>query len=185
MPNEVLVKSGTAILWADTTDYSPTAARTLGARTDQIDVTDLGAGAAREGAKVDLGATRAAAYAVDINFEPATDPTAGDTIDIYWSPSHSTTANVGNIGGVTGADAAFTGYSGSTLAEALANMQFVGSAAVNVANDVDGVQSIHVGTFVPTQRYGTPVVFNNMAVALHSDAVEFALRFTPIIDEVQ
>ena len=53
MANEVLLKSGTPKAWADTTDYAGDG----GTRTHQIDLTSLADGAARQGAKADLGAT--------------------------------------------------------------------------------------------------------------------------------
>ena len=186
MSNNILYTTGTAIVLADTTDYAPTAARTLGARTDQIDVTDLAAAAARQSTKFDFGATRAPWYEVTINFEPAADPTASGSIDLYLSPSHSATADVGNIGHCTGADSAYAAIAGMTLAELLLSLHFIGKAPVAVANDADdGVQSVFVGLFSPTNRYGNLVVVNSCSQALHSDAVEFAVRFMPIIPQVQ
>ena len=186
MPNEVLVKSGTAIVIANST-YVPDANDSLGTITDDIDVVGLTTGQVRESVKIDLGATRAAAFSVDIAVEPATDPTAGNTIDLYWSASASATAAVGNMGpDVTGADADYAGTGhGYTLAEALVQMQFIGSFPLAVQNDADGVQIGHVGVFVPTQRYGVLIYHNNSAITLHSDSVEMAVRFMPIIDEVQ
>jgi len=64
-------------------------------------------------------------------------------------------------------------------------MQFIGSAPSGIMNDADGTQCVHVGMFVPTQRYGTLVVVNSMSQAFHGDADEHAVRLTPIIDEVQ
>ncbi len=185
MPNNILYVVGTPIVYADTTDYSPTAARTLGTRTDQIDVTSLAAAAARQGAKVDLGATRAMLYDVRINFEIAADPTAGGSVDLYWSPSQSTTANVGNVGHCTGADAAYAAIAGYTLAELLTHLHFIGAAPVAVQNDGDGVQSAHVGVFSPTGRYGSPVIVNSCSQAFHGDAVEFAILLEPMIAQIQ
>ena len=184
MANEVLVKSGTVLIFANST-YSPGTNTTLGTRTDDIDVVGLTANQARESVKADLTATRAAAFSVDMTVEMATDPTAGDTIDLYWSGSHSATAAVGNMGNVTGADADWAGAVGETLDESLAHMIFIGSLPLAVQNDADGVQVGHVGIFVPTERYGVLVWHNNSAVVVHSDSIECAVRFTPIIDEVQ
>ena len=72
MANEILVKSGTPVVWADVTDYAGDG----GARTHQIDLTDLADGAARQGAKADLGATRAKRYAVTLCVEMAVVPAA-------------------------------------------------------------------------------------------------------------
>ena len=185
MAAEILYKTRTAIVVANTADYSPTAARTLGARTDQINVTDLAAAAARQSAKLDFGATRATLYDVRINFEIAADPSAGGSVDLYMSPSHSGTADVGNVGHCTGADAAYVAAAGYTLAELLKHLHFIGSAPVAVQNDGDGVQSAHVGVFSPTDRYGCLVVVNSASQAFHSDAAEFAVGFYPIIVESQ
>jgi len=184
MANEVLTKTGTAIVIADAT-YSPGANTTLGTRTDDIDVAGLTTGQAREGVKINLGATRAAKYSVDMSVEMATDPTAGDTIDLYWSESHSATAAVGNMGNVTGADADWAGAVGETLAESLKHMIYIGSLVLAVQNDVDGVQIGHVGTFSPSQQYGVLVWHNNSAVSVHSDSVECAVRLSPVVDEIQ
>ena len=184
MAREVLVKSGTVLIFANST-YSPGTNTTLGTRTDDIDVDGLTTNQAREGVKADLTALRAAAFSVDMTVEMATDPTTGDTIDLYWSGSHSATAAVGNMGNVTGADADWAGAVGETLAESLRHMIFIGSLPLAVQNDADGVQIGHVGVFVPTERYGVLVWHNNSAVSVHSDSIECAVRFTPIIDEVQ
>jgi len=185
MTTNILYVTGTSIVVADTTDYSPTAARSLGARTDQIDVTDLAAAAARQSAKLDFGATRAMLYDVRINFEMATDPAASGWLGLYMAPSYSGTANVGNVGHCTGADSAYAAIAGYTLDELIAHLQVIGRVPVAVQNDADGVQTAYVGTFSPTDRYGCLVVRNNASVAFHSDAAEFAVAFYPIIAQAQ
>ena len=183
MANEILYKVGTSIIVADTTDYSPTAARTLGTRTDQIDLTGVVAAAARQSAKLDFTATRAMLYDVRLNIEFATD--AAGSVDLYMSPSHSGTANIGNVAHCTGSDAAYAAIAGHTLTELLAQLHFIGAAACSVQNTADGIQSIHIGVFSPTDRYGCLVVHNNTADTFHSDAAEMAVGFFPIIAEVQ
>lgn len=181
--NQILQVTGTDIIIANST-YSPGTNTTLGTRTDDIDVVGLTANQAREGVKIDLGATHAMSYSVDMTVEMATDPTAGDTIDLYWSESHSTTAAVGNMGNVTGADADWAGAVGETLAESLKHMTYIGSLLLAVQNDLDGVQIGHVGVFSPIQRFGVLVWHNNSAVVVHSDSIECAVRFTPIIPDI-
>ena len=185
MSNNILYTVGTPIVVADVTDYSPAAATTLGTRTDQIDVTDLAAANARQSAKLDFTATRAPIYDVRMTFELATDPAAGGSIALYMSPSQSGTANVGNMGLCTGADAAYAAAGGYTLAELLTHLHFLGTVPTAIQNDADGVQIAHVGLFAPTARYGCLVVVNNCSVAFHSDAVEFAVLFEPIIPQIQ
>ncbi len=183
--NQVLQVTGTGLIFADAT-YSPGTNTILGTRTDDIDAAGLTAGQARESVKADLGAAHAESFSVDATTEIATDATAGDTLDLYWSESHSATAAVGNMAGTTGADADYSGYSGLTLAESLKQMTRIGSLIVGVNNDTDGVQIGHVGILPATQRYGVLVIhWNAASAALHSDSVEMAVRFTPIIPDIQ
>jgi hypothetical protein len=192
MPTEILKKVGTQIVFADHgADYAGgtgnNALQQAGASEVQIDVTGLAAGAARQSVKSDLGATRAAAYSVMMSLEMDTDPVAGESIDLYWSPSPSSTPAVANGGGCSGADAAYTGYAASTLAEGLLNLIFIGSLNLAVMNDADGVPQLeYIGIFSPPDRYGSLVVVNSSAADnLMSDAVEFAVSFQPIVDEIQ
>ena len=186
MSNNILYTVGTSILVSNST-YSPGANTSLGAyqAANDIDCDGLAAAAARQSTKIDLTATRAPWYDVRMTWEPATDPAAGGSMDLYWSPSHAAAAAVGNIAGCTGADGAYTGYSTVTLAVSLTQMHFIGSVPAGIANDADGVQIAHVGLFSPTARYGCLVVVNSMSVALHADSVEFAVLFEPIIPQVQ
>lgn len=192
MANEILQKVGTQILFGDHAgDYAGGTGNNklevAGATDVQIACASLAAGAARQSAKVDLGATRARQYSAMMSLEMATDPVAGETVDLYWSPSPSVTPAVANGGGCSGADAAYSGYAASTLAEALLNLIFIGSMNLAVMNDGDGVPQLEmIGVFSPPDRYGSLVVVNgSAAIALHSDDVEFGVSFQPIVDEVQ
>ncbi len=183
--NQVLISTGADIIFAST-NYSPATNTILGSNTlDALAVDGLTTGQARESLKVDLGASHAPSFSVDLSMEPATDPAAGGTIDLYWSESHSATAAVGNMGLVTGADADWAGASGITLAESLLMMKYIGSFSVAVQNDADGSAQVgHVGIFSPIQRYGVLVYLNNTSITLHDD-VESAVRFTPVIPDIQ
>lgn len=192
MANEILQKVGTQILFGDHSgDYvggSGNNKLEIGTPTDvQISCANLAAGAARQSAKVDLGAKRPRAYSIMMSLEMATDPIAGETVDLYWSPSPSSSAAVANGGGCSGADAAYAGYVASTLAEGLANLIFIGSMNLAVMNDADGVPQLEmIGVFSPPDRYGSLVVVNGSAADnFHSDDVEFGVSFQPIIDEIQ
>lgn len=184
MANSILVVTGTQIVVANST-YSPTAARSLGTITDDIDMVGLTTGQARESVKIDFTATRASSYYVRMAMEWATDPVTGETMDLYWSGSHSASANVGNAGGATGADADFAGYDTLTLAEALKQMDFIGSLVCGANNTADGVQIGSVAVWSPPTRYGVLVVHNNTSDTLHSDSIEMAVSFDPIIHQVQ
>lgn len=184
--NNVLQAAGTPILWTNST-YSPGTNTILGSRSASfdIDVDGLTAAAARMSLKGDLGAVHSALYDLDATAEIASDPATGGRVDFYWSKSHSVTAAVGNMGGTSGADAAYTGYSGHTLAEALKQLDFMGSLILGVQNDADGVVIGNCGLWLaPPQRYGVLVVVNNASVAFHSDSVEFAFRMTPVFPDI-
>jgi hypothetical protein len=180
MPSEVLVKNGTPVVWADTTDYSSTNSGYT--RTHQIDLTSLANGAARQGAKADLGATRAARYAVRVGLEADVAPTAGTFFRLYWSASASATAGTGNDGGASGADAA---YKASEEAEWVRQLIHLGDIpATNDAAPTVQMMTIN-GDFKPPERYGMPVAFNQWGQALEGDAVEMFIALIPLVDEIQ
>lgn len=169
-------------------DFGPTAANDLrhASATDtevQITLASLANAAARQSAKVDLGATRAPAYKVRVAFEMAATPTAGNLIELYWGPSQHATAANGNPGNLTGSDAAYSGYS-SNLANSLRHLDLIGSHACTVQVTTT-VQVGEIGVFSPTERYGSLVVRNSSGAAFHSDDVECHIVFDPIIDEIQ
>ena len=182
MANAINLTDGTATVWADTTDYSSTVSGL--ARTDQIDLTSLADGAARQGAKGDLGATRANRYKVLVALEYAVAPASQVTASIYWASSPITTAGNANPGGTSGADAAYTGTGGDSLADSLLQLEFLGEMILT-ADATGTVQYQEVGVLENPARYGMPVVMNSGGQALHSDAVEMYVALLPMIDEVQ
>jgi len=187
MPNEVLLKVGTQLSFADHAgDFAPTAANDLeqGTPTNvQLALASVGDTAARQSAKADLGATRAASYTVMAALELAATPTAGDLIELYWAPSPDPTAANGNPGGVSGSDAAYSGYS-SNLADSVRQLMRIG-AFVCTAQATATVQVSYCGRFSPPERYGSLIVKNESGAAFHSDDVECHIVFDPVIDEVQ
>ena len=179
MATEILVKNGTPIVWADTTDYA--AAGSGYSRTHQLDLTGVLTTEAREGAKADLGATRAARYGVRVGMEVDVAPVAGTTIDFYWSASASATAGTGNDGGATGADA---DYKNGEEAEWVKQLVYLGS--LELTADADPVvQRCSLPDFVPSERYGMPVVVSNAGQTLMADADEMYVALIPLIDESQ
>jgi len=179
MPTEILIKSDTPIVWADTTDY----AGDIGARTHQILLAALAATAARQGDKVDLGAARAAVYAVTMAIEWDVDPTPGDVCSLWWAASPSGTAATANPGGCTGEDAAYAGTAGDSLADSIMQLTLIG----NLVCTTDDAPVVQFQTFMfsPEHRYGSPVVWNEAGQALEGDDIEMGIAFTPIIDESQ
>jgi len=191
MANKILIseQDGTPkqICFADhATDFNPAAGTSLefGTPTDcQIILAALADGAARQSAKVDLGTERAQMYKVRAAFEMAATPSSGEFIELYWAPSSNATAGNGNPALVTGADAAYAGYS-ANLAASVLQLDLIGVFICTV--QVTGVvQVAEVGIFVPTERYGSLVVKNESGAAFHSDDVECHVVFDPIVPEVQ
>ena len=188
MANKVLIAANaTPIVWADSADYAGDG----GARTHQIDLTALGAGAARQGAKADMDnglvtdrIARRYAVTVRIEYDTGNEPVDGETVDLYWASSLSGTAGTANPGGTSGADAAYTGTAGSTLAESLLQLQFIGS--MPVTNDAAAiVQQMTFILTIPTQ-YGMPVLVNGSAAdVFEGDAIEMSITFTPLEEEIQ
>lgn len=186
MPTDVLQKTGTAIVLGNAAAHngSVAAANNLGNVTDEIDLTDLAALAARQSAKFDFGATRARAYNMMAALEFATAPAAGETVDFYLAFSNSLTAANANPGGVSGADAAYAGYS-ANLTDSLKQLTFIGSMSLTVQATGD-VQIADIGTFFAEERYATLIVVNSSAVDdLHSDVVEMSVLISPVVDEIQ
>ena len=168
MAAEILSKSDTAITWAEADgDYDMT-----------IDL--LATLAAGQGAKGDLGATRAPSYSVELMIDTGgTAPTTGETVDLYWAPSNSATAGTSNPGGTSGTDAAYTGIGSATVAESVVELQSIGSLTC--------VDETHTNlrqyfTFTPQARFGMPVVVNSTSQTL---GVGSTITLTPIIPIVQ
>ena len=189
LPDSVKKVIGTAIILADATDHAPAAANNLGTRTDQIDCTDLAAGAARQSDKFDFGANMDLEYvlAACVEWETTPEIAAGETLEFYVGFSHSATAAVGNPGGLSGSDAAYTGYAAGSLAASLKQLMLIGVMNQdNVINTDQAQIATAIGTFSPRDRYGVLVVYNKAAAAaLHSDMVETSFRLTPLTIQLQ
>ena len=189
MANEALQKVGTQIRFFITGSFSPADVATnwtIGTPTDVVlTMAGVAAAAARQSAKFDFGATRAAAYeclaSVDFTGETITAP---GTYDIYFAPSTHTTAANGNVAGNSGVDGdAPAGALGSiTLAEFLLQCVFIGSL---VLHDGAVVQNGFVGVLHPTSRYGQIIAVNNCDSAIEADDVENHIVLNPIVDEIQ
>lgn len=184
MAKKILIATNTTpIVFSDTTDYDDG----FGIQTTDCTIIGLVAGAARQSDKdnLDNGLVSnryARRYAVSVAAEWETAPTAGGTVDIYWAPSVSATAATANPAGVTGSDSAYSGTAGSTLAESLLQLQFLGSLIVT--NDAGDTQLTTFVTKFGTQ-YGTLVVVNNTDQDIADNVSQVAVVFTPIEEEVQ
>lgn len=159
--------TGVAITWKKTSgDYA-------------ITLASLAAGAARQGVKGDLGATRAQRWACRVQFNMDVAPANVSPITIYWSSSPSVTAATDNTGGASGADAAYTGPAGGLL-NALLQMQMIG--VIPMTADADTVLQIAEFVWYPTQRYGMPVVYNGAGQALEGDDDSHQIVMYPLPD---
>jgi hypothetical protein len=122
-----------------------------------------------------------------VEWETTPEIAAGETLDFYIGYSHSATAAVGNPANLTGADAAYTGMTGGTLAASLKQLVFLGSQVMDNVINTDMPQiDTAVATFTPRSRYGMLVVVNSAAsAALHSDMVETSFRIQPLTLQLQ
>ena len=178
MATEVLVKSGTAITWAHAADY----ANVPYVDNYEIDLSALANAGARQGVKGDLGAVRAAMFAVRVGVELDVDLTAAGYIEVYWSSSPSATAATSNTGGATGADGSYTDGVNSHKE----HLQFIGALTLPATCDDDiGYDGIINSGFAPAERYGMPIVINRSGQALEAAAQTMFITLIPIIDEIQ
>lgn len=182
--NKVLQVQGTQILFADhvgdfgaaptTTDNS----KILGSPTDvEMDPVSLAAAAGWQSAKTgDLGAAWSLEYYVEACIEFVSAPTAGGTVDFYWSSSPVTTAGQGNDGGATGLNATYAEGAGQED-----QLTFIGSLPlVNNVINIGGV-----GLFSPKHRFGQMIIINNGSTAFHSVMDELHITMTPIDPDIQ
>ena len=168
MPNEVLQKTGTRKTWKASGGDAA------------ITLAGLANNAGRQGVKLDLGATRAAQYAVRVTFGFAVAPTAGNVVEVYWSASSSVTAATDNDGAATGADAAYP--TSGTLDDVKKQLMLLG-CLTDYNSTAEQTQTI--GRFSPPERYGMPVVVNKSGQAFQAAEGGMKIEIIPIVDEVQ
>ena len=171
MASEILVKTGTPIIWKAT------------GGTYGLTMASIAASAARQGAKGDLGATRAARWSVLVENNMDAAPSAGKVLEYWWSSSPSAVAATQNTGGCSGTDAAYTGSAAGSVDETKVQMQLIGN--MPLTPDADGTVQTMEFVFFPLQRYGMPVLVNKSNQALEGDDDSHQITFTPIIDEAQ
>lgn len=190
MASEILQKQGaTAIRFCVAGSLVPADNGTnwsYGTPTDvALTLSGIASATGRQSLKVDLGATRAAAYSLfgTVDFTGET-PSATGRVNYYWAPSTSTTQGDANVAGNSGADGTCPdGALGSiTLAEFLKQCIFVGSL---FTHDGAVVQNGFVGILCPPTRYGQLIVENVSGDNFEADDVEMHQLLVPITDEVQ
>lgn len=175
------VTTGTAIILADTTDYADTEG--IGSRTDQIDCTDLAAGAARQSTKFDFTANMDAEYVFGavVDWETTPEIAAGETVNFYMGWSNNGTAATANPAALTGTDSAYSGYSAGSLSASLKQLDFIGSMSMdNVINTDEHQVNTNISIITPKLRYGILVVENAAAsAAFHSSMADTCFFFLP------
>ena len=187
MANKILIAADTTpIVFADALTYSGDG----GSKTTDFGLTSLASDAARQSDKVDLDTggvenriARRYAITPRIVIKALEVIVAGESVDFYWAPSLSVTAATANPGGVVGSDGAYSGTAGSTLAESLLQLQFIGSLIVTDDDHPVVLQQTFVVAF-PTQ-YGTLVAHNNQTNGILGDPDKMSVTFTPIEEEAQ
>lgn len=160
MANEVLQKQGTDIVW------------TSAGGDETLTLTSLANGDGRAGDEHDFGATHAPRIRIAIELDFNVAPTAGLTVDIYWSSSHDGTDYDGEC---SGSDAAYNDEAD------MQRLWHVGS--LYCTNDTDPQRTSKV-FFLPA-RYGLPVISNQSGQALTATGTDQIVTVTPLIDEIQ
>lgn len=145
-----------------------------------ITLTSVANAAARQAATLDMGANWARAWRLDVEYELAATPTAGNRISHYGSWQNATGAGQANT---SGSDAAYSGYS-SNIDASIAQLENLGDL-ICTAQATATVQKGLVGVIYPKARYLNLVVYNNSAAAFHSSATNIVIRLTPLEDLIQ
>lgn len=135
---------------------------------------------ARQAVTLDLGATWAQTWRLDVDFELAATPTAGNAINLYGSWNNATGAGKGNT---SGTDAAYTGYS-NNIDNAARHLEYLG-AHVCTAQTTATVQKANIGTIRPKGRYLNLVVDNRSGAAFHSTDTNQVITLTPLEDVIE
>ena len=160
MANEVLTKQGTTIEWLSSGgDYG-------------LVMSSLANGAGRQGESGDFGEKFPARVRIGVEFDFDAAPTAGTTVDCYWSSSHD---NANFDGECTGSEGAYDSEAD------MARLYYVGSLVAS--NDTDP-QRTSWPFYLPA-RYGLPVISNQSGQALTATAADQKVIVTPLIDEIQ
>jgi hypothetical protein len=160
MANEVLIKNGTSKTFKSSggdVTFTPTS---------------LANGAGRLSAVLDLGATRAGRYRIQVTTDFNAAPTAGNPLEVYLVRSDDNTVRDGALGS---ADAAVS--DGDIRAQCL----FCGILpADNTTTTQTGSFEVETGA-----RYVSVLWWNASGQALSGTAGDHSVTLTPIITEIQ
>jgi hypothetical protein len=109
---------------------------------------------------------------------------AGGAIEVYVGFSSQSTAASGNVAGLSGADAAYTGY-GNDVSQAKRQLTFVGVLSASISTSTTVFQIADVGSFTPMDQYCQIVVVNTATQPLSTSTTCHAVTIYPLIDEAQ
>ena len=132
-----------------------------------LTLTSLANGDGRQGDEHDFGATFVALVRVQLELDFNAAPTAGLTVDLYWSSSID---GIDYDGECTGADAAYNDE------DDMKRLHWVGSLVCT--NDTDPQRQSW--TFWLPARYGVPVVSNQSGQVLTNVGTDQIVTVTPI-----
>lgn len=162
MPNEILDKQGTAIVIREsggTVVFTPK---------------NIANNVGRMSASIDLGATFAGRYAVELQSKLQVAPTAGLGIEAYWATSKDNSIWPGKV---TGSDGAYP----ATVDDNKKQLTLLGSLICHNTTDAQ----IKTLGLRPLGRYGVIVWINKTGQTLTNVAADHIVTLTPIIDEIQ
>lgn len=170
MAGEIYVEDGSTITWGDSAG-SPTYTMTL---------QNLAAGAARVGARGDLGAwPRPLAWRWYLEVEWAVAPTIDQVVELYFGgwDSDSPASAVGLL------PATDTGYAAASAGlSKRKNLRWAGVVTAETA----AVGPFSCGDLIALPyRYVSPFIFNGGSQALKNTANSCVLRLTPVYSQVQ
>lgn len=160
MANEILQKQGTSVVW------------TSAGGDEIITLTSLASGDGRMGEEHDFSTPFPVRVRIMLEVDFNAAPTAGLTIDVYWSSSVDGTDYDGECSGADGA------YNAE---EDMARLYYVGSLVAS--NDTDPQMASWV--FYLPARYGLPVISNQSGQALTNVGTDQIVTVTPLVDEIQ
>jgi hypothetical protein len=160
MPNEILVKHGTARTWA------------ASGGDEVLTLTSLATVTGRKGDGHDWGATFPRLFRVQLKVEFGTGPTSGTVVSVYWASSHDNSQFDANLAAGDGA---------ASDTDVHRQLHFVGNM---VCDNVTTVQ-VQSWLFMMPGRYGFPVVYNATGQSTSSDNADNSLVIIALIDEVQ
>lgn len=162
MANKVYQIAETAITWKDS------------GGTNVITLNNLAAGAGRQGALHDFGASaRAREFAWRFKTEFATNPVVDELVRIYFKTSDGTDPD--NDDG--------TGDAAVSAEDKLKNLPLIGVLKVDEA--VLNIPMVKSGSIWLPHRHGAPVIWNGTADNLRATANTSTFTLTPVPPQIQ